>query len=477
MNSRYKKYTVSALFLMVSSQAFNAGSQELNQAGGSSTSDLPMAKVIYTDQIQNLEPTMYQNQNLAPPPVVMSAETEVGREQEEVTSDGRVFGYRYGKFHASLGGGWQSTDNLYNDDGEKIESFQASISPTVWYTWPRRSSRPLQVAADNTPVGGLQYSPTEYDIYNKFNLYFGGKLTYTTYSANSDLNNTQGGLQAQINYKHNDRLSLSLMDNYSRGQDIFNVAEATSENNRVYDSNVVQANAKWHVTDKIYAGLGYSNHLLLYELDLNNFMDRADHGFNGTLGYTYSPKTNFFMSMSHFMAAYDEDEMPDNANIIVRAGINWQATVKTGFMLGAGYQMVDYDEDWKSDGAEAVVDTLKDGQESFNYEIQGTWQATRKNQFLLNSTYNIEQSDSQYALNKTVWTSRLGYSYRFTSRIKATMDFIYEESDYAQFDGASRFDERWNFSPSLSFALRKWLSLSLSYGFDKKDSNFCALPI
>ncbi|MCI5210054.1 MAG: hypothetical protein D3910_14935 [Candidatus Electrothrix sp. ATG2] len=212
--------------------------------------------------------------------------------------------------------------------------------------------------------------------------------------------------------------------------------------------------------------------MLVYDLDVNNFMDRSDDGFDGALAYDYSPKTNFFVGLSHLTAAYEEDDMPDNDNIFVRAGMNWQATVKTGFMLSAGYQMVAYDDDWNGNGAEALVETLDDGETAFNFEAQATWQATRKSQFLLNSKYNIEQSDSQYALNKTVWGARLGYGHQFTGRIRGALNFIYEDSDYAQFDGSSRLDERWNFSPSLDFALRKWLSFSLYYRFDKKDSNF-----
>lgn len=134
--------------------------------------------------------------------------------------------------------------------------------------------------------------------------------------------------------------------------------------------------------------------------------------------------------------------------------MNWQATVKTAFMLKAGYQTVDYDEDWNNDGSQAIADTLNDGEDTFHFEAQAIWQATRKSNFLLNSKYNIEQSDSRYALNKTVWASRLAYGYRFTGRIRGTLNFIYEDSDYAQFDGSSRLDERWNFSPSIDFAIK-----------------------
>ena len=475
------------MLLLVSSQANFSGAQEYNKIRTSSRSDLPMATVKYNDQIQDQVPPVYKDQVLVQDegePVILSepesevVDDQVGsqnsvEEEENIDSDGRVFGYRNGYLHAALGVSGEWTDNLYNTaDTEKEENFLTRISPSVWLAWPRRSRRPLQVAADNTAVGGLQYSQSEYDIYNKFQVYLAGKMNFMTYSADSELDHTESAVQGQVVYKPYERLTLQLMDNYAHSQDIFNITEATVENNRVYDTNVFKAGIDWRLSDKILARVGYTNHVLAYDLDVNNFMDRSDDGFDGTLTYDYSTKTNFFVGLSYLMAAYEEEDMPDNDNIFLHAGINWQATVKTAFMLKAGYQTVDYDEDWNNEGSEAIADTLHDGEESSHFEAQATWQATRKSEFLLNSKYNIEQSDSRYALNKTVWSSRLAYGYRFTGRIRGAMSFIYEDSDYAQFNGDSRLDERWNFSPSLDFALKKWLSFTLYYSFDKKDSNF-----
>ncbi|MCI5124997.1 MAG: hypothetical protein D3925_11110 [Candidatus Electrothrix sp. AR5] len=456
MDTQSVKYIMSsALLLLLSSQANFAGAQEDSKVGTLSGSDLPTATV---SQAQGTE-------------LSVPSESQVEKE-EKIDSDGRVFGYRKGYLHGSLGVNGEWTDNLYNYDTDKKENFLTRISPSVWLTWPRRSRRPLQVAADNTAVGGLQYSQSEYDIYNKFQVYLAGKIDFMTYSADSELNHAESSVQGQMVYKPYERLSLHIMDNYAHGQDIFNIAEATSKNNRVYDTNVLKAGINWRLFDKISARIGYTNHLLTYELDANNFMDRSDDGFDGTLTYDYSPKTNFFVGLSYLMAAYEEDDNPDNTNTFVKAGMNWQATVKTAFMLSAGYQQVDYDEDWSDGKAGAIADILDDGENAFHFEVQATWRATRKSEFLLNSKYNVEQSDSKYALNKTVWASRFVYGYRFTGRIRGAMSFIYEDSDYIQFDSRSRLDERWNFSPSLDFAMKKWLSLTLYYSFDKKDSNF-----
>ncbi|MCI5207957.1 MAG: hypothetical protein D3910_04015, partial [Candidatus Electrothrix sp. ATG2] len=218
MDSRSKKYMSSALLLLLSSPASFSAAQEKNTTGTSSVPKLPMATVIYNDHVQdqgalvdNKEQVVEskkqgvgQELEKVPSVVLSEPENEVVNHQhqdeveEESNLDGRVFGYRNGYIHAALGVSGEWTDNLYNTDTEKEENFLTKISPSVWLTWPRRSRRPLQVAADNTPVGGLQYSLAEYDVYNKFEVYLAGKSSFMTYSADSEQDHVEHGLQAQM---------------------------------------------------------------------------------------------------------------------------------------------------------------------------------------------------------------------------------------------------------------------------------------
>ena len=97
---------------------------------------------------------------------------------------------------------------------------------------------------------------------------------------------------------------------------------------------------------------------------------------------------------------------------------------------------------------------------------------SRKSSLLLNAKYNIEQTDSIQALNKSVLAGRIAFDYRFTNRLRGDINFIYEDSEYEQFAGENRLDERWYLKPELQYALRKWLFFNLYCSFDKKDSNF-----
>lgn len=158
MESRSKKYMSTALLLFLSSQANLLEAQEYNKVDSSSQSDLPMATVIYNDEIPgqstlSSSASTVQKQHMSAPitvpvesiPVSYSGDQQAMQveEEERIDADGRVFGYRNGYVHASLGLRGEWSDNLYNTDTEKEENFLTTISPSVWVTWPRRSRRPF----------------------------------------------------------------------------------------------------------------------------------------------------------------------------------------------------------------------------------------------------------------------------------------------------------------------------------------------
>ncbi|MCI5145152.1 MAG: hypothetical protein D3923_06380, partial [Candidatus Electrothrix sp. AR3] len=122
-------------------------------------------------------------------------------QEEEFTGEGHVFGYRNGFLHAALNLNAEWTDNLYNHKIDKKDNFSTILSPSVWLTWPvRRSRKPLHIAPNNTSPGGMQYIQTDYDVFNGYQAYLAGKINYTTYSENSELNHSNGSVEALLQY-------------------------------------------------------------------------------------------------------------------------------------------------------------------------------------------------------------------------------------------------------------------------------------
>lgn len=395
------------------------------------------------------------------------AQAQTGEEEDTAPDEGYVFGFKNGFVHAALAAQEEWTDNLYNTDTDKQDNFLTKISPSVWLTFPRRSKRPVQIVADNTAIGGMQYSQTDSESFNKIQAYLAGTIDFMDYSADSDLNHAEGNIDAMLQYKPVDPITLQLLDKYTHSQDIFNIAEATAKNDRVYNSNIFGAGAAWYSEDKFSVKAGYRNFNLSYDDVINDFMNRTDNGFDCALYYEYSDKTNFFVQYQYIMAEYDKKKMPDNDNNFVSLGVNWQTTVKTTLMAKAGYQKVDYDN---LSGL-----SFKDNDSSFFFESQGIWQATFKSSVLLNAKYSIEQTDSEQALNKSVLALRLALDHRFTDRLRGDINFVYENSDYVQFIGENRTDDRWYLKPELQFALNKWLFLNAYCSYDTKNSNYDGL--
>jgi hypothetical protein len=384
-------------------------------------------------------------------------------------NDGHLFGFRNGYLHASLQARGNWTDNLYNHQVKKESNFLTTLSPSVWMTWPRRHRRVVQIIPDNTAPGGLQYSQTDYDVFNRYQVYLAANLDFLKYSINSDLDHVEGSFEGLIQYRPGtSKLNLRLMDKYSRSQDIFNVSEISTPKSRVYDSNVLAAGGDWYISEKFSLKADYRNFFLIYDEEANQFMDRVDNGLDASLYYRYSPKTNFFLNYQYYSVAYDQDTMPDNSNSFLHLGMNWQATVKTSLMTKLGYQYIDYE-------TLEQRPHLPDSDSLLSFEAQGIWQASLKSNLILNSKYSVEQTDSILALNKTVFALRLGGDYRFTDKIRGDVNLIYENSEYDQFQGPDRTDDRYYFRPEVQFALNKWLFLGVYYSYDYKKSTIKAL--
>ncbi len=390
-----------------------------------------------------------------PPPVA----------EDEMKSRGDVFGHRYGKFHAQarIKGEW--TDNLYNVTHDQEDNLLTTYFAGLAYTTPERNMRPLHIALNNTSPGGLQFAQPHNRFYNKSQFYVGGHLEYRNYSLNSDLNMLAGDVEGMAQYNPSPKLSFILTDKFAYDQDQFNRTNATSDNQRIYGNNLFLASAAWQISSKFATTLSYDNYTLVYDNDINGFLDRADHGFDFYFYYDYSPKTNFFVEYRIIQSVYDEQDQgydKDSTSNYLFGGINWQSSVSTSFSGKAGYQDKTYDSDQYQD---------QNNKGAFAYQLQWDWLMTDKSSLLLKTTYSTEETDTLAALFKSVWSNRLGFTHRFTNRLRGDMQFIYENSDYDLLEDLSRTDDRYFFDIGLQFAFYKWLSLGAAYTFDMKDSN------
>ena len=158
--------------------------------------------------------------NAAPPateatgqeiPVGQSAGEKVSLlpEDAQLKDDDSIFGGMGGYIHINAMVQGEYTDNLFNLDKNKTTNFLTTLSPTVWFSLPRKKEIPVSMAVNNTSPGGLALQLKDYEGTDRYQAYALGNLDFQSYSADSDLN-TINGLGEGL-FRYNMRGGLSLL--------------------------------------------------------------------------------------------------------------------------------------------------------------------------------------------------------------------------------------------------------------------------
>jgi len=375
--------------------------------------------------------------------------------------DSDLFGMRGGYFHPYVTFGLDYTDNVYNVAEDTTSSWIGRVAPGIWFSMPRSRTVPVQITPHNSSPGGLQQQVRDIAGTERYQAYALGGLNYQAYSEESNLNGTDGRLEGLFRYNLRGGLSLQVLDSYSSDRDRFGIDSATDENLRRYQSNIFMATADWDMTEKLRAKVDYSNFILEYDDEQNDFLDRTDNVADIYGFYKYSPKTAFFLQYRYADVGYDTAVDKDNKQHYGYGGIQWDTTEKLALSFKAGYQKREYEED------EVATEADWDG---FIFDLRSLYRFTEKTQFSLDAYSRSEESDSSFAADRQVLGVFANYQQRFTDKFSGLIDFIYEFSDYSQVVDVDRDDDRYYIKPALRYQFREWMMTELAYSFDKRDS-------
>lgn len=378
------------------------------------------------------------------------------------SDDSDLFGVRGGYFHPYITLGTEYTDNVFNIAEDTTSSWVGRVAPGVWFALPRTRTVPIQVAMSNTSAGGLVHSLKDIGGTERYQAYALGGLDYRAYSDDSDLNTTDGRLEGLFRYNFRGGLSLQVLDTYNHGQDRFAIDAATDDNLRTYDSNIIMGTADYDITEKLRAKFDYSNFMLDYDDEENDFLDRSDNVADLYGYFKYSPKTSFYLQYRYVDVGYDSATEKDNKQHYGYGGIQWYSTDKVSLDFKAGYQTRDYEESLVSESYDW---------DGFTFDLRSQYRVTEKTQMSLDAYSRSEESDSGGATDKLVLGALFNYQQKFTEKISGVVDFLYEKSDYSEVVDLDRDDDRIYIKPALRYVFRDWMMTELAYSFDKRDSS------
>jgi hypothetical protein len=224
--------------------------------------------------------------------------------------------------------------------------------------------------------------------------------------------------------------------------------------------------AGYAVTEKLRFRVDYANFAVDYRQTDNDFRDRTDNAFSGYVFFKIRPKTALFMQYRHIDMTYDvQTDQRDSAIEDYLLGITWDLTAKTRGNLSAGYGTREY-QDRDLDEADRII-----------FQAKLSYLFSPKTQIAINGYHRNEESvytDFGYTLTTGASVS---YSQTLTRKISFDLDFSYRRDDYKdrldQTAGTGDTKEAfYTVSPSLSYAVNRWLSASLSYAHRDNSSEF-----
>ena len=381
--------------------------------------------------------------------------------------DDELLGKAGGYFHPFISLSFEYTDNLYNldnkfDSGE-TENLLTIVSPGIWFAIPRTKIIPITINPNNTSPGGLQQQFEDYRTFDRFQAYGLGGLDFKQYSEDSDLNRTDGQAEGMMRYNMPGGLGLQVVDRYAQDADQLDAGSLVRDQARGFDSNIFMAIADWNITEKVRTKFDYINFSLMYEDEINQYLDRVDNGADLYGFYNYSLKTSLFLEYKFIDAVYDESTLLDSKSHFFYGGIEWDTTIKTALFFKLGYQTKIFDDEiLEEDDFEGIV-----------YDLKLRYRYSEKTHMEFGSYRTNDAPDSFQASDQTVLGAVFKYDQQFSNRMSGSLDFTYEDIEYSNADivvEGDRDDNTFAARPAVQYLFRDWLMFEVAYEYENRDS-------
>lgn len=385
------------------------------------------------------------------------------RETEKGHVGGEIFGKKARWYHAYLSLYGRYDDNIYNANNDTKSDLITVISPGIQLTVPGTDQPAEVIATDTTTPGGLTFGRFTGHSYRRFRAYLGYAPWFQFFADNSDENVVNHYSQAGLQYNLRGGLSFDLLNRFVKDYDRLQANRSTQFDQ--YYSNLFSLIATYPLSPKFQFRVDYSNNFIDYISDeINGFRNRTDNSGAAFVFYKFRPKTTAFVELRYTDLDYDTDNDRDGDQQNAYAGLTWDITAKTSGSFQAGYGMRRYDT------------SMFDDSNAFVFKGTVEYQFTPKTRIDLSAFHRNEESTE--TINAYVLTTGTAFACRQHLRYNLDFDFeiFYRHLEYkaakAELIGVpDRKDDLLSITPSLSYAFRRWLSVSLAYVYRSRDSS------
>jgi len=380
------------------------------------------------------------------------------------TISGDVFGKKSKWLHAYLTLAEAYDDNIYNAENDAQSSWISVISPGFQVMLPGSDQKAADIETATTTPGGLVFGRFDDAGFRRFRAHLGYTPSFELYSADSDENTTTHSAQGSVQFNLKGGLSFDITSRYisAYDQNRANISTQTDQ----FSSLLLNMTAGYAATEKFRFRVDYANFAVDYRQTDNGFRDRTDNAFSGFVFFKIRPKTALFVQYHHIDMEYDvQTDQRDGAIEEYLLGMTWDLTAKTRGNLSAGFGTREY-QDRDLDEAERIT-----------FQANLSYLFSPKTQIAINGYHRNEESvytDFGYTLTTGASVS---YTQTLTHKISFDLDFSYRRDDYKdrldQTTGTGDAKEEfYTVSPSLSYAVNRWLIASMAYEHRDNSSDF-----
>ena len=320
------------------------------------------------------------------------------------------------------------TDNVFNTKDDTKSDFSTVISPGIQLVFPRVKRRyRLEVLYQ-----------ADFERFNRF-------------SSENNADNQKVNAKLEMNFPVG--LDVYASDGFRRSHDPRGIS--LSPELDFYSDNLFSAGAAYSLTDRFRIQLDYSNYILSYDAERNNFRNRTDNSFDGYIYYRFMPKTSAFVEYEYVVVDFKESGALNNREHHLFGGITWDVTGKTKGTVKAGYGTQDFDDPSVKGYRGYIMQDSIDHNFSSRDSLKLTGSRSTNETNILGADYFV-----------TTYLSA-EYLHRLTGKITANASIGYERDSYR---GLSRDDDTWTAGAGLSYQFKRWLLTEVGYSYTKRNS-------
>ena len=300
----------------------------------------------------------------------------------------------------------------------------------------------------------------DYPITDRLRLNFGVGISYDIYTQNTRDDRFALAPNSSLAFDFLwGRALFTAYDSFSFSEDLLDQAESPSSQNFGTFNNSLGARVNW-VPEPVFVEAGYSWNVVVASNSEFNDLDRNSHQIFGRTGYVVAERTRWGGEVTASQTLYDSSVRNDFKSVSVGPFIEWQLTDAIRLNLRGGWTWTIFDDNGTLTSPDDVsvpyasVDVQHQLTDYFSHGIS----ASREVRVGINTQY-IDTYSIRYDL-----------SWNLTDRFVLGAGVSYETGEEPGELATEKYD-RLGFNLGFPFQITDRLSLSVGYGFSKRNSD------